>query len=195
MAIHDYPAALVPETIEWASIKSSVQFKSPFNGATESIEFPGERWAVSLGVQPFYARDGGQAEAFWARLAGGMERVRIWHFMRPQPLGSMRGTPTVAVAAVRGDLVLQLNTTGTLKAGDMIGVGSQLCQVFQDCEPSGGVLSVPLVQRIRGAVSAGTSVVWQKPTALFVMPATSSRSSYSMNQLNRATIDLEEVYQ
>lgn len=195
MAVFDYPIELAPETVEWVNLRAGVQFKSPFNGWTESVDFLGERWAVSLGIQPFYAREGGRAEAFFGRLAGGMDRVRLWHFMRPQPRGTMRGTPTLSAPAARGDQTLQIVTDGTLLAGDMFKSGNQLFQAFQDCEPSGGVLTVQLVQRVRSALAIGSAVLWDKPTALFVMPAMSNRSTYTMGQLTASHIDLEEVYE
>lgn len=193
MATHDYPAALLPQTMEWGSIKAGVQFRSPFNGAVEAIEFPGERWALSITLPQRLALQGGQPEAFFARLAGGVERVRLWHFLRPQPRGTMRGSPTLNASAARGAQTLLLNTDGTLEAGDFFKVGNQLFQAFESCTPSGGVLTVPLVQRVRVALTAGAAVAWDKPTALFCVPAMSSRAAYGPGAMAGIAIDLEEV--
>ncbi len=194
MATWDFPLALMPKEIVWRSIKAGVQFRSPFDGTVESIEFPGARWGISLTLPQRSGASGGQPESFFGRLAGGVERVRIWHFQRPQPLGSMRGTPTLNAAAVRGDLVLKINTTGSLRAGDMFKVGAQLCMAFQDCTASGGVLTVPLVQRVRGTLASGAPVSWDKPTAEFVMPANTSDAGYFPGGMAGMACELVEVY-
>lgn len=194
MSTFDYPLELKPESMEWASLKSSIQFKSPFSGTTESIEFPGERWGLAITLPPRLDYEGGQAEAFFSRIAGGMERVRIGNFMRPVPIGSMRGTPTLNADISRGDLSLRINTDGGLEAGDFFKVGAQLFQCFQTCDAVGSVLTVPLVQRVRVATSAGAAVGWDRPTALFVMPNTTNRVHYGTGILDRMQIDMEEVY-
>jgi hypothetical protein len=140
MATFDLPSSLMPATMEWGSIKAGVQHRSPFNGSVESVEFPGERWRASLSFNLGTPDMAAQAEAFFARVAGGSERVRLRHFLRPAPMGSMRGAPTLNASAARGDLQLLINTTGTLKAGDFFKVGGQLFQAFADCSPSGSVL-------------------------------------------------------
>jgi hypothetical protein len=194
MATFDYPDALMPQRMEWGSIKAGVQFRSPFNGGIESVEFPGERWRVSLTLPAMKPRNAGQAEAFFARVAGGSERVRLRHFLRPAPVGTMRGTPTLSAAAARGDLQLSISTTGTLRAGDFFKVGGQLFQAFADCAPVASVLTVTLVQRVRAALSSGAAVAWDRPTALFVCPANTFATGYSPGQAAPVSVDFEEVF-
>lgn len=196
MATHDFPEALQPQRLEWRSVKAAAQHRSPFNGAVESVEFPGERWAVSLSMPTWNARNAkaAQAEAFFARLAGGMERLRLWHVLRPEPLGSMRGTPVLAGSVARGALELQITTPGSLRAGDLFKIGNQLFQCFADCSSSGGTLTVPLVQRVRAALTAGAAVAWDRPTALFVLPATTAAAGYSPGMASPVAVDLEEVF-
>lgn len=194
MATWDYPTTLMPQDLSWGSVKAGAQSTSIFNSATESIEFPGERWLVSLTLPERKSRNGGEAEAFFGRISGGMERVRLWHFLRPVPRGSMRGAPTLAAAASRGELSLQITTTGTLEAGDLFKVGNQVFQAFQSCAPVGGVLTVPLVQRVRSTLAAGAAVQWDKPTALFVMPSKTHRTPYRPGAQERIAVDFEEVY-
>lgn len=194
MADWDYPTTLIPRQMEWRTLKAGVQHASPLDGSTEAVEFPGARWALSLTLPQRRAIHGGEAEAFFGRLAGGVERVRIWHFLRPQPRGTMRGTPTLAAAAVRGDLTLQINTTGTLKAGDLFKVGGQVCMAFQDCAPVGGVLTVQLVQRVRSALANGAAVLWDKPTLLCIVPQMSAGAVYEPGVAHGAAVELQEVF-
>jgi hypothetical protein len=56
----------------------------------------------------------------------------------------------------------------TLLAGDMLGAGGQLLMVQTDCTVNGsGQIVVPLVNRLRAAISAGGTVTWNAPTAPF----------------------------
>lgn len=196
MATHDYPLALIPRRMEWRSLKAVVQSPStsPFTGATESVEFPAERFAWSLALPDRKLAAAGQAFAFFARLSGGMERVRLWHFLRPVPTGSMRGAPTLAAAAVRGAQSLQITTTGTLLAGDMFKVGNQVFMAFQDCAPVAGVLTVPLVHRVRAALASGAAVQWDRPTFLCVIPAASASQSYEPGMASGMQPELMEVF-
>lgn len=194
MATFDHPAALVPESIEWGSLKRAVQSRSPTTGATESIEFPAERWQLSVTYPPRTAQSGGLAEAFFSRVVGGVDRIRIYNFRRPVPTGTMRGSPTLAATVTRGAQSLTINTTGTLGAGDFFKIGDQLFQSMADVAPVSGVLTVPLVQRVRSTLVAGAAVQWDRPTALFILPATINRASYSDGLLNRFTQDYDEVF-
>jgi hypothetical protein len=194
MATFDLPSNLRPTTMEWGTIKAGVQHRSPFNGALESVEFPGERWRVSLTFNRGTPALAAQAEAFFSRVAGGSERVRLGHFLRPAPVGTMRGTPSLSAAAARGDLQLSINTTGTLRAGDFFKVGGQLFQCFADCTPVASVLTVPLVQRVRAPLSNGAAVTWDRPTALFICPANSFAAGYSPGQAAPMAVDFEEVF-
>lgn len=197
MAVFDYPEALFPQAIEWGSTKTGVQHRSPFSGFVESILYPGETWRVSLTLPPAESRGplAAQAEAFFGRLAGGVDRVRVGHFLRPVPLGTMRGTPTLAIATVRGQLALSINTTGTLLAGDLFKIGGQVFQCFGDCAPVGGVLTVPLVQRVRRPAAVGVAVEWDRPTALFAYPAMSFAAGYAPGVATSISVELEEVPQ
>lgn len=180
--------------MEWGSVKRSIQSRSPITGAIESIEFPAERWQLSVTYPPRTVAEAGLAESFFSRVVGGVERIRIYNFRRPVPVGTMRGSPTLAASIARGDLSLQINTTGTLEAGDFFKIGNQLFQALFDASPVGGVVTVQLVQRVRAATASGAAVVWDRPTALFVLPATSNRVSYSDGIMNRFTQDYDEVF-
>lgn len=194
MATWDYPVSLIPQQMEFRSIKAGVQHRSPFDGSIESVEFPGERWALSLTLAPRRAANGGEAEAFFARIAGGVERVRVWHFLRPQPRGTMRGTPTLAASVVRGAQTLQINTTGSLKAGDFFKIGGQVFQAFLDADAVAGVLTVHLVQRVRAALAGGAAVEWDRPTFLCIAPNMTAAAGYSPGVQAPLAIELQEVF-
>ena len=193
----DWPSAIIPRTLAWGITKSGVQFRSPFAGSIEANEFPGAYWTASIVLPEIPLRLSGDAEAFFARCAGGTETINVPYWRRLQPRGTLRGTPTLQTPAVRGDLALNLivasGTTVTLEAGDMIGAGAQLFQCFQRCSTVSGLLTVPLVNRVRGPIAAGTAIVWNRPTCLMLMPSQSSLASYVPGAMSGMPVDLEET--
>lgn len=110
MATIDWPPALHPQTFSAGLRKSGLQFRSPLNGSMQAVSFVAERWVFSLALRPrrLSNSDVGLTEALLNRLSGGIERVRCHHFARPQPRGTMRGTPTLATAASRGNASLSV---------------------------------------------------------------------------------------
>lgn len=196
MSTFDWPASLTPQSVAWGIQKAAVGFRSPLAGSLESIEFPGQFWRASVTLAAAKLRNGGEGEAFFSRLAGGAERVRVPYWPRLVPRGTLRGAPTLSAGAARGDLQLVLATAGatdTLKAGDMIGVGGQLFQVFQDCVAVASVLTVPLVNRVRATIASASAVTWNSPTFIGCVPSNSSSRSYEPGVANTLPVDLEEV--
>lgn len=66
-------------------------FISPFSSTSQVLNYTGERWAISLALTPGNSViDGAAKEAFFDRLYGPANRVRLWNLRRPQPLGTIR---------------------------------------------------------------------------------------------------------
>ena len=196
MATYDWPDTLIPQVASLTLRKLSAQFASPFNGTAQSISFVGERWILSVSLPPKINANAGAAEAFWMRLAGGVDRVRGWHFAtKGVPRGTLRGSPTLQTTVARGASSITLTTTAgaTLKAGDMIGMSGHLFMVADDCAESGGVIVVPLVNRVRYTISAGAAAVWSRPTAEFILPGDATSVRRPGYQEGMA-VDLVEVY-
>lgn len=75
--------------------------------------------------------------------------------------------------------------TVTLKAGDMLGIAPQLFQVRENAvSDTVGQMTVKLVNRTRTSFVAGTPVVWDRPTATFVMDG--SESAFTFSKLHMA---------
>jgi hypothetical protein len=100
----------------------------------------------------------------------------LYHFTRPAPRGTVRGTLTLNALAAQGASSIVVTgcspATGTLLAGDMLGVGGLLLMVGADCTAVAGVITVPIVNRLRVAQSSGAAVTWDKPTAPFRLLST-----------------------
>lgn len=107
MSTIDWPTSITPAAVQWQVQKAGVQFASPFNGTTQAVDYVAERWAVSLSLPN--QRNPGALAALMNSLAGGVNRVNLWHHgSGGQPAGSLRGVPTLGNGAARGDATLTL---------------------------------------------------------------------------------------
>lgn len=198
MATYDWPTALIPQRMGWASQAAGEQFRGAYNGSLQAADFVAERWVISLTMRPFKRAQAGQVEAFFMRLRGGVHRARVWHFGRPLPVGTMRGSPTLSAGIARGATALPITggtANGTLKAGDMLGCGGQLHMVADDVQLNGsGAGTVNVVHRVRGTVASGAVVTYDKPTAEFVVPAMLASVLHVPGAIDGAAVDLEEVW-
>jgi hypothetical protein len=108
MSTTDWPARITPAAAQWQLQKAGTQFASPFNGTPQAVDYVAERWAVSLSL-PNQLNPGAVA-ALLNNLAGGVNRVNLWHHgSGGQPAGSLRGTPVLSSAAARGDASIALS--------------------------------------------------------------------------------------
>ncbi|MGE5864682.1 MAG: hypothetical protein ACM32J_06255 [Rhizobacter sp.] len=195
MATYDLPASFKPVAASWGLQKAGAQFKSPFNGRTQAIDYVAERWVFSCTLAPQISYAAGQMDAFANLMAGAVNKVRAGHPTRLVPTGSMRGSPTVQTTTARGNATLSVLTTAgaTLHMGDFIGCSGHLLQVAQDCTANGsGVLVVPLVNRIRGVIAAGTAVVWDRPKTTFVCRSMVNASTHMPGYMEGIPLDFEE---
>lgn len=164
-----WPDWLIPSSFEIGLQRSVIQHKSSITGTFQSVDLGVEFWVINLST-PYRPRgQSGRDEAFFNQLVGGAQPVTMWHFIRPEPKGTMRGTPTLAASAAQFSRSIQINTTGTLLAGDLFSVGGQLIQVAADAAPVAGVLTVQTVNRVRSSLASGLAVTWQRPSAKFSM--------------------------
>jgi hypothetical protein len=148
-------------------------FASPFGGSEQTIDMLQDRWMASLSLPPRLYGDAAEIEAFINAMRGQTQVCYLYHFGRPQPRGTMRGTPS-CTATAQGAATIAIGSAGagaTLRAGDMIGAGGLLLQVAADsvADGSGFFASVPLVNRVRKAIAVNSPVLWDRPTAPFRM--------------------------
>ncbi len=103
MATIDWPTRLIPQAAQLSLRKAGTQFVSPFNGTLQALEFVAERWTLSCSLAPQFQHDPHAVAAFCNRLAGGVERVRVWPFHTGGvPRGTLRGAPTLSATVFRG---------------------------------------------------------------------------------------------
>lgn len=171
----------VPFAPNSCSLKLSVNQRvnaSPFGGSEQAVDLLNDRWLMSLELAPNYSAQGAAIEAFINAMRGQSNWTALHHFARPVPRGTMRGSLTLSGSAAQG--ASNLVVTGgagqagtTLLAGDLIGVSGLLFMVASDCVANGsGVITAPIVNRLRMALGSGLTVTWNRPTALFRLVST-----------------------
>ena len=195
MSIVTWPASLYPAMARLTLQSNQRVHASPFGGSEQAVDMLNDRWLMSLEFPTRKARYGAAVEAFIASLRGQTNTVGLWHFMRPAPRGTMRGTPTLSSGASQGaaSIVIQTTAGATLLAGDMVGAGGLLLQVQADATANGsGVLTATLVNRLRIALSGGAAVSWDRPTTQFRL-LSSSGQQYTPGRADPVSCDFGEA--
>lgn len=170
----DWPSDWLVSAMTWRLQPMTRVTTSPYSGAQQVVDLIGDRWAVDVRLSPMTLAEAAEREATLGRLRGMLGTVTLWHLLRPEPRGTMRGTPVLASAAARGAQTLAITTTAsaTLLAGDMIGIGGELLMVAAPATAGGtGAMTVTLTGRLRGAHAAAAAIVWDRPRATFRVQA------------------------
>lgn len=165
MATITLPSGFSPRSCQLRLATTARTHASPYGGSEQAVDLLNDRWLLSLELPPRAGYDAAAGiEAFLAALRGPVNTCNLWHFARP----TVRGTLASATcgAASQGASSVTLTGTGTLKAGDMLGIGGLLLQVAADVSISGSG-AVSLVNRLRSAISGGSAVTFTRPTAAF----------------------------
>ena len=174
MSVITIPESLKVARVTWAQQRNDVEFRSGFG--SQAVELSGPLWTVTLEATPGREADSGGWQALGLRLRGKTNQLAVWNHARPVPRGTMRGTMTLNSSASQGATTLSIVASGqaskTLLKGDMLGIGINLTQqvvmIMEDATSNGsGVISVIVEPGLRNAFSAGESVTWNRPRALF----------------------------
>lgn len=162
-------------SFRWRKAVQAVTSKSIFG--SQSIEVASPLWECDLGGVSTDSGDARQIEMFLESFDGFKNQVALWNLRHPIPAGTMRGAMTLSAPAAQGATSITITAGAgqagkTLLKGDFLGLGSGLTQqvvpVAANATANGsGVIVVSLAIPLRAAHSAGASVTWDKPTALF----------------------------
>lgn len=169
-----WPTGVAPDT--FALRLSTVQraHASPFGGSEQVVDLLNDRWMISMTLPKRTRAQAAAIEAFINAMRGMTNTVNLYHFGRKVPRGTMAGSP-VAWGTGQGSSTINITTTAgaTLLAGDMVGVEGLLLQASANCvADGGGILVMPLVNRLRKAVTASAAITWNQPTAPFRLIST-----------------------
>lgn len=188
------PAGLAPNAFSLRQQTNQVAFASPFGGSEQVLDKGNDRWLLAMTLANRSPAEGARIEAFIAALRGQTNTVALYHWIRKQPRGTMRGAPkTNGVLQGANQIFIFTTPLATLLAGDMFGAGGLLFQVANDCAADGaGNLVVPIVNRVRRALPALTDVVWDRPTVPFRLVSQNS-VQYVVGRATEVSLDFIEA--
>jgi hypothetical protein len=103
MSTIDAPAWLRAAALEWSLERATAQNTSDLTKASQVVDLYSWAWkvAVTCPGARIGSANAGRFEALVNLLAGGSNSIRLHHLARPVPFGTMRGSPTVAAAALQ----------------------------------------------------------------------------------------------
>lgn len=162
-------------SFRWTPLRRDVAFASIFGSQSQTAASP--LWTVDMSGVPQYWAQAHQMAAFLESFDGYRNQLELWNLAQPAPLGTMRGTMTLNIAATQGATSMVVTAGAgqagkTLLKGDLLGIGSgttqQVVRITADATANGsGVITVSIGTPLRNAFLSGVAVTWDKPKALF----------------------------
>lgn len=148
--------------------------QSPMNGVVRTAEIPGDSWVIRMEYSFRKNDEYHELRAFWNSLRGPAHVLRCWHLFHPEPRGTLRGSPTLSVAAVEGanQITILGGAGSTLLPGDFVGVtlnNSKLQTVEVESATGTGTITATITPPLRRAALVDSTVVWQRPTIDFLL--------------------------
>jgi len=128
---------------------------SNFGLSGKNTDLVNESWEAKLTVSVRDSDDAAEFEAFVNKLRMGVNSVRLKHYARSTPQGTLQGLVTVADTALAGSNTLTLIAAegSTLFAGDFLEVNGQLMEVAEDCQATGdGLIRLLTTSRLKAEV-------------------------------------------
>lgn len=190
-----WPATIRPRTCRFDMVTNQLVNESPFGSDQQVVDKLNDLWMVSLTLPVRRHAQAAELEAFLASFRGQVNWISLWHFVRPAPRGTLRGTLLTSGTQAQGaaSLVLSGGTAaGSVLKGDLFGAGGQILMASSDATADGaGAITIPLVNRLRAAIATGQSVTWDKPTATFRL-ASHSGVNYIPGNSDEVTMVLRE---
>lgn len=164
-----WPDSLRPSSMKWGQSANAVVFTSPFNGAAQTVGFPGDLWTCSMTFNSLDDDESRLLESILFQLRGPQGRVLLRDFGRVPP--AQLGSPVVSSA---GQMGLTLVTRGwtaskaVLRQGDYISVANEMKMVVADVTSAvDGSATIQITPPWRYAKPINTPVVVTDPRALF----------------------------
>lgn len=191
MAVITWPAGLVPGPGSgFGQRRYDMSFPSEATGQQQDRLLGPPRWQLSI-QQPGVLTPclAGQWQAVLLAMRGRVNHLLAPNFGRLQPVGTMRGTLSLAATAAAGATALSVTggsgqAGATLLAGDLLQVGtglgtSQVVMVIADATANGsGVIALTTEPPLRTSMASATAVAWSRPSAYFKLQNASTAWAY-----------------
>lgn len=169
MAVLEWPVDVCPASLSWRPESNSKTFRSPFNGASQTVRFPGTRWVCSLTFNNLSDDKSRRIDALVAELDGEFGRVKIRDWGRDGRTPA--GVPVVSDANQSG---VELHSKGwtpgrvVLRTGDYLTVNNELKIVTADVSSnSSGIAIIPIAPMLRTAPPANAKIEVAAPYGIF----------------------------
>lgn len=169
MAALEWPADVCPSSLTWRPESNTKTFRSPFNGASQTVRFPGTRWICSLTFNNLTDEKSRRIDALVADLDGEYGRVKIRDWGREGRTPD--GNPVVQDANQTGT---QLSSKGwtpgklVLRTGDYLTVNDELKMVTADVtSTSTGTAIIPIAPMLRNSPPVNGKIEVANPYGIF----------------------------
>ncbi|HCR9764863.1 TPA: hypothetical protein OPR05_003569 [Citrobacter koseri] len=169
MAALEWPEDVCPASLTWRPESNTKTFRSPFNGASQTVRFPGTRWVCSLTFNNLSDEKSRRIDSLVAELDGEYGRVKIrdWGRSGRTPAGS----PLVDGANQTGTELHSKGWTAgmvVLRQGDYITVNDELKMVTADVSSaSNGTALIPFAPMLRSSPPANAVIEVANPYGIF----------------------------
>jgi len=177
------------QSIEIRAVNAVAYARSPFTFAGQAFAYAGQMWTADVTLKPMKRADAEQWNAWLFSLRGQLGTFLMGDPMGATARGVATGTPLVNGASqTGGSLVIDgatISTTGWLKAGDYIQLGSgsssRLHKVLADANSDGsGNVTLDIWPHIRVAPADNAAVTVSDAKGLFRL--SSNDQGFSINE-------------
>ncbi|BFT80942.1 hypothetical protein [Enterobacter pseudoroggenkampii] len=165
----EWPADVEPSSLTWRPESNTKTFRSPFNGASQTVRFPGTRWICSLTFNNLTDDKSRRIDALVADLDGEYGRVKIRDWGREGRTPA--GNPVVSDANQTGT---QLGSKGwtpgtlVLRTGDYFTVNDELKMATADVtSTAAGTAVISFAPMLRASPPANGKIEVAKPYGIF----------------------------
>lgn len=197
MAVLEWPEDVCPASLTWRPESNTKTFRSPFNGASQTVRFPGTRWLCSLTFSNLSDEKSRRIDALVAELDGeyGRVKVRDWGRAGRPPAGN----PVVSDANQTG---AELHSKGwtpgavVLHTGDYLTVNDELKMVTADVTAAlNGTAIIPIAPILRSSPAANAKIEVSKPYGIFKLKDNQQGAGNRVpGVFTSYTLELEEAF-
>lgn len=169
MATLVWPDDLRPTTFKMYLASNGSSFKSPWNGATQTVGFPGSAWEVNMELSNQDDYEARAIEAILFELDGMSGRILLRDYGRTPP--PVKGRPVVYGAGQTGIYLATAGwtpSTKVLSKGDYITVNNELKYVLEDCySVADGRATIKFAPKLRNTPASNAEIEVARPYGIF----------------------------
>ena len=199
MSILTWPARLIPKSQQFYPVFTTRQFKSPFTGAAQTMEYPACAWHCQLTFKDLDRDELRALETFLIQLRGAAGRFRIGDQANGEPRGLAVGSPVVdggnqtgSALTISGCQPLQ----NFLLAGDYITVNNELKRLTFDATANAeGKTVLRFEPNLRNSPANGAGIIVRDTYAIMRLADDKQGKAKRVPLFGNATLNLvEDIY-